>query len=340
MKKSQITALLLAVFLVVVPQGASAVPIAATEVATSLRVPWAVVFLPDKSALVTERDTGRILSIKGGTVREVAKISGVQVNGEGGLLGIAVSPKYATDRYIYVYYTTELDNRIVRLRLGESPKVIVKGIPVAGAQIGGRLAFGPDGFLYAGTGDAANSDSAQDPKSLGGKILRMTPDGKPAPGNPFRSLVYSMGHRNVQGLAWDAKGRMYASELGQQDLDEVNLIQAGKNYGWPECEGPCTNKKYVNPLVTWPVDQASPSGIAIYKGNLYVTALRGERLWKSKIKADGTLAKPEAILKGTYGRLREAVVAPDGKLWIATTNRDGNGGTPRPTDDRIISTDG
>jgi glucose/arabinose dehydrogenase len=338
MKKSWITALL-AVFLVL-PQGASAASVAATDVATKLQVPWAIAVLPDKSALVTERDTGRILSIKGRTVREVAKIPGVQANGEGGLLGIAVSPKYAADRYIYVYYTTELDNRIARLRIGEAPQVLVKDIPVAGAQIGGRLAFGPDGMLYAGTGDATNSDSAQDLKSLGGKILRMTPDGKPAPGNPYKSLVYSIGHRNVQGLAWDGKGRMYASELGQQDLDEVNLIKPGKNYGWPECEGPCGNKKYVNPLVTWPVDQASPSGIAVYKGHLYVTALRGERLWKAKIKTDGTLNKPAAIFKGTYGRLREAVVAPDGKLWITTSNRDGNGGTPRPVDDRVISTDG
>jgi glucose/arabinose dehydrogenase len=338
MKRSWVAAAL-AVFLVL-PQVVSAEPLAAKDVATRLRVPWGVAFLPDKSALVTERDTGRILSIKGSTVREVARIPGVQVNGEGGLLGIAVSPKYATDRYVFVYYTTELDNRIARVRLGETPKVIVRDIPVAGAQIGGRLAFGPDGLLYASTGDASNSDSAQDLKSLGGKILRMTVDGKPAPGNPFKSLVYSLGHRNVQGMAWDAKGRMYASELGQQDLDEVNLIKAGQNYGWPECEGPCGNRKYVNPLVTWPVDQASPSGIAVYKANLYVTALRGERLWKAKINTDGTLAKPQAIFKGTYGRLRDAVAAPDGKLWITTTNRDGNGGTPRPVDDRVIRTDG
>ncbi|GLZ28963.1 hypothetical protein Lesp02_11530 [Lentzea sp. NBRC 105346] len=326
---------MITVLLVVTAQPAGA---AVTTVAKKLEVPWGMAFLPDKTALVTER-TGRILSIKGTTVKEVGKVA-VETGSESGLLGLAVSPTYATDKYIYVYYSGSEDNRIGRLKLGGTVEPIVTGIPLASVQIGGRLAFGPDGFLYASTGDATNGDSAQDLNSLGGKILRMTADGKPAPGNPFNSLVYSYGHRNVQGFAWDAQKRMYASELGQQEFDELNRIEAGKNYGWPECEGTCGNPKYTKPLVTWAVDQASPSGVAIYKNTVYVAALRGERLWKVPLKADGTAGKPAATFKGTYGRLRTVVAAPDGKLWVTTTNRDGNGGTPRKDDDRVLRTDG
>ncbi|RAS67132.1 glucose/arabinose dehydrogenase [Lentzea atacamensis] len=308
------------------------------DVATNLVVPWDIAFLPDRSALVTERNSARVLSVSNGTTREVARIPGVAAEGEGGLLGIAVSPNYATDRYVFVYYTSTSDNRIARFRIGETPQPIVTGIP-RGRTIhnGGGLSFGPDGLLYAGTGDAGNTANAQNPSSLAGKILRMTTDGRPAPGNPTSSLVYSLGHRNVQGLAWDTAGRMYAAELGQNRLDELNRIQAGGNYGWPTCEGSCNDPRFVNPLLTWSTATASPSGLAFHNGNLYMAALRGQRLWKIPVTANGGVGQPQALFSGTYGRLRGVASSPDGTLWFSTSNRDGRGST-RPGDDRIVST--
>ncbi|MFI6097844.1 PQQ-dependent sugar dehydrogenase [Lentzea sp. NPDC051213] len=310
------------------------------DVATNLAVPWDLGFLPDRSALVTERGSARVLSVQNGAAREVARIPGVSAQGEGGLLGIAISPDYATDRYVFVYYTSTSDNRIARFRIGEVPQPIVTGIP-RGQQIhnGGGLSFGPDGMLYAGTGDAGNTANAQNPNSLGGKILRMTKEGRPAPNNPTSSLVYSLGHRNVQGLAWDGQGRMFASELGQNRLDELNRIQPGGNYGWPTCEGACNNPRFVDPLLTWSTAQASPSGLAFHQGHLYMAALRGQRLWKIPVTATGGVGQPQALFNGTYGRLRAAASAPDGTLWFSTSNRDGRG-TPRAGDDRIVSTTG
>lgn len=308
------------------------------DVATDLVVPWDIAFLPDQSALVTERGSARVLSVSDGTTREVARIPGVVAEGEGGLLGIAVSPSYATDGYVFVYYTSTSDNRIARFRIGETPQPIVTGIP-RGRTIhnGGGLSFGPDGLLYAGTGDAGNTANAQNPSSLAGKILRMTTDGTPAPGNPTSSLVYSLGHRNVQGLAWDTGGRMFAAELGQNRLDELNGIRAGGNYGWPTCEGACNDPRFVDPLLTWSTATASPSGLAFHNGSLYMAALRGQRLWKIPVGADGAVGQPAALFSGTYGRLRGVASAPDGTLWFSTSNRDGRGSV-RPGDDRIVST--
>ncbi|HEU4422021.1 MAG TPA: PQQ-dependent sugar dehydrogenase, partial [Pilimelia sp.] len=239
---------------------------AISTVASGLRAPWGLAFLPDGSALVTERDSARVLRIPqgGGEATEVARIAEAQPSGEGGLLGIAVSPDYAQNRWVYVYVTAADDNRILRFRLGEPPQPILTGIPKAGNHNGGRIAFGPDGMLYAGTGDAAERDRAQDLGNLGGKILRMTPDGQPAPGNPFEgSVVYSYGHRNVQGLGWDARGQLYAAEFGQNLYDELNRIEPGRNYGWPEVEGNGGDgDRFVDPVATWATDDASPSGIA------------------------------------------------------------------------------
>jgi glucose/arabinose dehydrogenase len=310
------------------------------DMATDLVVPWDIAFLPDSTALVTERGSARVLSVSNGTTREVAVIPGVSAQGEGGLLGIAVSPNYATDRYVFVYYTSTSDNRIARFRIGETPEPIVTGIP-RGETIhnGGALSFGPDGLLYAGAGDAGNTANAQNPASLGGKILRMTPDGRPAPGNPSGSLVYTLGHRNPQGLAWDAAGRMFAAELGQNRFDELNRIQAGGNYGWPTCEGVCNNPGFVNPVRTWSTATASPSGLAFHQGNLYMAALRGQRLWKIPVDANGGVGQPQALFSGVYGRVRAVASSPDGTLWFSTSNRDGRA-TPRPGDDRVVSTTG
>ncbi len=327
-------------------------------VADDLAVPWGLAFLPDGAALVAERDTGRILRLPagGGEPSEVGRIAEVETDpGEGGLLGLAVSPAFGTDRLVYAYYTTERDNRIARFRLEASPDgtgtsagagagagiavdPILTGLAAARIHNGGRIAFGPDGMLYAGVGDAGNRASAQDPRKLNGKILRMRPDGSVPAGNPVPdSLVYSLGHRNVQGLAWDDAGNLWATEFGQNAFDEVNLIRPGANYGWPAVEGlgGTDGGRFTNPLVVWDTGEASPSGAAILGGVLYVAALRGERLWAVPLDGEKT-GEPQALLTGTLGRLRTVAAAPDGSLWVTTSNTDGRG-SPRNGDDRIVA---
>lgn len=306
---------------------------------------WGVAILPDHSLLVTERDSGRILRVKGKTVTEVARIplgKPVIVNPdlpyEGGLLGIAVSPHYNKDKTFYIYYAGETDNRIAKMRLGGRPKPIVTGIPRGQFHHGGRLEIGPDGFLYAGTGDGTVPENSQDPNSLGGKILRMDLNGKPAPGNPKPdSLVYSTGHRNVQGFAWDKAGRMFASELGD-DIDELNGIKPGRNYGWPICEGTCQDSRFTNPLITWDHLEASPSGVTFHNGHLYVAALRGERLWKVPVNRDGSVRQAQPLFVQEFGRLRTLLRSPDGdNVWFTTSNKDNQWAQPRPGDDQIMS---
>jgi glucose/arabinose dehydrogenase len=303
-------------------------------------VPWGIAFLPDGDALVTERDAGRILRVTpSGLVGTVQRLTEVRPAGNGGLLGIAASPRYRTDHTVYVYYTTARDNRIARLTLGGRPEPIVTGLPKSEIHNGGRLAFGPDGMLYASTGDSARRGAAQERSRLDGKVLRVTPDGRPAPGNPFPgSLVYTYGHRNVEGFAWDPAGRMFASELGESTADEVNRLEAGHDYGWPVVEGHDQTGRFggfTEPLVTWRPAEASPGGVAVHRGALYVAALRGRRLWRVPLQGGGGMGRPVPLLVGRYGRLRTVAAAPDGSLWILTSNCDGSG-PPDAPDDRIL----
>jgi glucose/arabinose dehydrogenase len=277
-----------------------------------------------------------------GTVTAVGKISGVEPAGEGGLLGVAVSPTFAQDNLLYVYYSGAESNQIdtVTLRNGEigNQTTGLSGIPVGSIHNGGRLTFGPDGLLYVGTGETGQRPTAQDPNSLGGKILRMTPDFDPAPDNPGGGLVYSTGHRNVQGLTFDDDGQLWASEFGQNTWDELNLIAAGGNYGWPEVEGPGATDGFVAPQRVWPTDEASPSGIAYWNGSIWMAGLRGERLWQIPIVESDTgptTGEPVAYLTNVYGRLRTVAAAPDGSLWLTTSNTDGRGDV-REGDDRIL----
>ncbi|MDX6286008.1 MAG: hypothetical protein QOG53_1493 [Frankiales bacterium] len=308
-------------------------------ITTGVHVPWGLAFLPDGSALVSERSTGKILRIPkaGGSATTVMNVPGVNAAGEGGLLGLALSPSYSIDKLIYAYMTTSSDNRIVRFKLGGALQPILTGIPYAGNHNGGRIAFGPDGMLYAGVGDAGTPSNAQKISSPSGKILRMSPTGGVPSGNPFAgSLVWTLGHRNVQGLAWDSAGRLWATEFGQNTWDEVNLIVKGHNYGWPTVEGNgnTSGGKYTNPKVQWSTDQASPSGNAVVGNTLYVAALRGQCLWQVPLSGSN-VGTPKRTFYKTYGRLRTVMRAPDGALWIMTSNRDGRG-NPTSSDDRIV----
>lgn len=316
---------------------------ARTTVVTGLNTPWSVVFLPNGQALVSERG-GVIKRIakNGRRASTVARVPGVVEEGEGGLLGLAVSPTYAKDRLVYAYLTAAGDNRIVRFRVTAStrsirPQTVLTGLEKSQVHNGGRLAFGPDGKLYATVGDAGNTESSQDRGSQNGKILRMDPDGSVPSDNPFGgSRVFSLGHRNPQGLAFDKAGRLWAAEFGQNTYDEVNLVEAGKNYGWPEVEGrgDTDGGKYTNPQVQWRTSESSPSGAAIVGTRLYVAGLGGERLWTIPLRG-ARAGTAKASLVGRYGRIRAATAAPDGSLWIGTSNRDGRGEV-RSGDDRLL----
>ncbi|WP_325049618.1 PQQ-dependent sugar dehydrogenase [Galactobacter caseinivorans] len=303
--------------------------------AVGLEAPWSIAF-HGKTALVSARDSGKILELVDGKAREVGSIEGSTAAGEGGLLGIAVF-----EDSLYAYFTAGEENRIERfdltgepgnLGLGET-ETIVEDLPAAGVHNGGRIAFGPDKMLYVTVGDAGNSSDAQERESLSGKILRLTPDGKVPQDNPFEgSPVYSLGHRNPQGLAWAENGTMYASEFGQNTWDELNVIKAGANYGWPEVEGIASDERYENPVQQWAPEAASPSGMAIADGSIWIANLRGERLRQVPLTDAGSSREH---LVGQYGRLRDVAVAPDGSLWVLTNNTDGRG-QAGPDDDRIL----
>jgi len=315
-------------------------------VADRLRIPWSIAFLPDGGLLVTERP---------GTLRRLGKermeyrVEGVEATGEGGLLGVALHPDFATNRYVYLYSTTrsggDITNRVERYRL-EADRLsdrtaIVTGIPGASFHDGGRIAFGPDGLLYIGTGDGGNADAAQDVHSLAGKILRVKDDGVIPDDNPFGNAVYSYGHRNVEGLAWDDRGRLWSTEHGPSGTetgnDEINLIEKGKNYGWPMIRGMERHAGMETPVAesgrdyTW-----APASAAYRNGSLFFGGLRGEALYEARLGSD----PPKIIghFLHRFGRVRDVVVGPDGKLYLSTSNTDGRG-VPHEGDDKILRFD-
>ncbi|WP_395940309.1 PQQ-dependent sugar dehydrogenase [Arthrobacter sp. U41] len=309
-------------------------PTVAEKLDAELQLPWSTVFLPDGTAIISERDSTRLRSIapgaRNGRAGTIGTVPDVVPGGEGGLLGLALSPDFANDRYLYAYFTAARDNRIARMRLEERggtlvlgpSEVIFSGIPKAATHNGGRIRFGPDGHLYVGTGDSRRTEQPQDVNALGGKILRITPEGRPAPGNPFGdNPVYSVGHRNVQGLAWDSAGRLWASEFGPDVDDELNLIVPGGNYGWPEVTGAPRREGFRDAKVVWPsTAESSPSGLEIVGDTAYLGALRGQRVWATPLNGEFA-GDPVSYFTREYGRIRNVALAPDGRLWVLSNNK-------------------
>ena len=324
------------------------VPGRVTEIADGLDMPWGLAFLPDGSALIAGRASAEIHHVpaEGGEPALVGRLPGVEESAEGGLLGLAVSPDFADDRTVYAYASASPTNRVVALRVAEDlrslrqERVVLDGIRTGNRHHGGRLRFGPDGHLWITTGDAFDEpDIAANRNSLNGKVLRVLADGSIPPDNPFGTPVYSYGHRNVQGLAFGPAGTVYSAELGLNEWDELNRLEPGADYGWPESEGP-SGSRGEPPLFWLSPEQASPSGIAYAGGAVWMSALRGQRLWRLPVDSRGASAgEPVAYFEERYGRLRTVEVAPDGALWVTTSNTDEAtlGGTPpREGDDRIL----
>lgn len=316
-------------------------------VAANLEIPWGLAFLPDGELLFTQRPGELKMLDRNGNLATITKIEEVKHVGEGGLLGIAVHPDFEKNKYIYLYYTYASNqnntlNRVARYKLENNKladeKIIVDVIPGAVNHNGGRIKFGPDNFLYITTGDAQNPSLAQDISSLAGKILRTTDSGKPAPDNPFDNLVYSYGHRNPQGIAWDDKGRLWATEHGRSGilsgLDELNLIKKGSNYGWPIIQGDEQKENMQTPLLHSGVDTWAPAGAATFADSIFFAGLRGQALYQAILKENGPPVLKE-YLKGELGRIRDIVLGPDKALYITTSNRDGRG-YPQKDDDKII----
>lgn len=310
--------------------------------ASDLEIPWALEFLPDKKILFTER-AGRVRLIdENGNLQAspIANINDVKQLGEGGLLGITIHPDFPNNHFVYLYYTygsndnTTL-NRVARFKFENNTlsakTIIVDEIPGNLFHNGGRIKFGPDGFLYITTGDSQNPSLAQDLNSLAGKILRVTDDGKPADNNPFGNEIFSYGHRNPQGITWDDNQRLWATEHGPSALDELNIIEKGKNYGWHVIQGDKKQNGMETPIINSASDTWAPSGTAYYNGSIFFGGLRGQALFEYSIN-NNTLTPH---LKGEIGRIREVVLGPDNLLYITTSNKDGRG-IPDETDDKIL----
>ena len=317
-----------------------------TELASGLDMPWGLTFLPDGSALVSGRYTGEIRRVPagGGETTRVGDVPGFERSSEGGLLGLAASPEFARDRTVFAYVSASPTNRVVALRIGSDlqslrqERVVLDGITTADRHHGGRLQFGPDGNLWIGTGDAFDPDTAPDRQSLNGKVLRIRPDGSVPPDNPSGTPVYSRGHRNVQGLTFGPDGTAYNAEFGYDDWDEINVLRAGADYGWPGAEGP-DGSGGRRPIFAVRPDDASPSGIAYAEGAIWMAGLGGQRLWRVPVEDGERTGEARAFLTEEYGRLRTVQRAPDGSLWVTTSNTDRAtlGGTDtREGDDRIL----
>ncbi|MEB3359723.1 MAG: PQQ-dependent sugar dehydrogenase [Synechococcales bacterium] len=332
------------------------VSIQVEEVVSGLEVPWGVAFLPNGDLLVTERP-GRVRLVQNGQLQPSPVVTiPATAQGEGGLLGIALHPDFANNRLFYLYYTTDADgtltNRVERWRLAEdnqsatADQIIVGDIPVATYHNGGRLRFGPDGMLYIGTGDARDPSTAQNPDSLAGKILRVTPEGDIPEDNPFpNSPAYIIGVRNTQGFDWPSESVMWISdhgpsgELGRRAHDEVNVARPGANLGWPEIYRCQSQENLERPVLTW-AEAVPPGGAAIYtgeaiaewQGDLILGTLGSRHLHRVSLSPSGELQQHEVYLQDAYGRLREVIMGPDGELYVTTSNCDGRGSCPADGD--------
>jgi glucose/arabinose dehydrogenase len=306
----------------------------ASTLSTGWANPWGISFLPGgRSALVTERLSYQVYSLgRDGTKKRVGEVPFTvpepYEQGAGGLLGVAVSPTWngTTDKRVFFVHTTRTETRVVRMSYDGSSlrdyTTLISGIRRGGDHNGGQIAFGPDGYLYVSTGDGLQSQLAQDKNSLNGKILRITKTGAPAPGNPFGNHVYSYGHRNPQGLAWDRNGRLWSVEIGNDRYDELNLIKPGANYGWPRCEGTCTVQGMTNPKATTTPEQGVPAQLAVVDNVIYISSLRGQRLWRAPIDGDGErVGTMTHHFARQYGRLRALAKVPGAdELWLGTSD--------------------
>lgn len=325
----------------------------------SLEVPWSLVFFPNGDALVAQRP-GQVVRIPEGTNDPVAYTTiDVVQQVDTGLMGLALHPNFEEEPYVYAMHTyrgeeEELYNRVIRLRHEGSTatfdRVIVDGIMGDPIHIGGRIAFGPDGMLYVGTGDTGNPDTSQDMDVLAGKILRFTPEGQIPADNPFEgSPVWTSGNRVVQGLTWDpATDTMFntehgpSGERGVAHRDEVNLIRKGGNYGWPEVVGAPQIPEFEDPLASWKKQSVPPAGMTFYRGDLYVASLGAQTLLRIQFEdhEEYEISSIERwfardLTRGVYGRLRDVTVGPDSLLYVTTSNTDGRART-RPHDDKIL----
>jgi glucose/arabinose dehydrogenase len=319
---------------------ASAAPRVGRVLARNLVVPWGIAFLPNGNALVSERNSGRVLVVRrSGGYRSVGRVPGVYNDGgEGGLLSLALHPNFRRNRWLYAFMSTRSDNRVVRMKFenGKLGRVrpVLTGIPRSYHHNGGGLAFGRGGLLYVSTGDAENAASAQNRRSLAGKVLRMTDTGRVPGGNPFGNYTWTYGHRNPEQIVFGPGGTLWSSEFGEKDKDELNRIVKGGNYGWPYVEGKDGPGGYRDPLAQWDTDECSPSGIAIAGNRAWLGALRGECLYSVRLQNPRKGLK-RRFFTGRFGRIRSVAAAPDGSLWITTSNRDGRQ-PPGPNDDKII----